>query len=276
MRGMTPPVLLVVDEDPDVLADLETQLVKRYGARLPGREPGRSERALGRLAELARDGEDVALVLAGRSLSDATGGELLERARQLHPHAKRGLVVPGRLGGPPTAEAILDAMALGLIDYYVPRPAARRRRGVPPGDLQLPARVGDRAAPGPPHRPHRRRGVVGQGVRAAGGLRALRGPARLLPGRLRAGARAARRGGSRGEAPGDGPPRRAGPERPLQRRDRGGCRRADRLRGGRLRRRHRRAQGRRACRRRSTAPPRGCARSSSTRAASAGRPGRAR
>ena len=73
--------------------------------------------------------------------------------------------------------------------------------------------------------------MVGQGVRAEGGLRALRGPARLLPGRLREGPRAARDGGSRGEAAADGPPGRAGAERPLQRRDRGGRRRPDGLRG---------------------------------------------
>ena len=112
-----------------------------------------------------------------------------------------------------------------------PRPAALAGRGVPPGDLELPARVGDGAAHGSAHRPHRRRGVVGQGLRAEGGLRALRGPARLLPGRVRAGARAAREGGSRREAPADGPSGRAGPERPLERRDRGGCRRPGRLRG---------------------------------------------
>ena len=202
---------------------------------------GDPERAVRTLEELARAGEAVALVLVGKSLSDATGGELLERARQLHPHAKRGLVVPpGAWADQPTAEAILDAMALGRIDYYVPRPAASpdevfhqaissfllewaTERRMVPHTVHI---VGE--------------AVVGQGLRAEGGLRALRGPARLLPGRLGRGARAARQGGSRGEASADGPPRRAGPERPLQRRDRGGRRRPDRLRGARLRRRHRR------------------------------------
>ena len=90
--------MLVVEEDPDVLADLETQLVKRYARDYRVECLGDPEPALGRLADLARDGEDVALVLAGRSLADAACGELLERARQLHPHAKRGLVVPGAPG----------------------------------------------------------------------------------------------------------------------------------------------------------------------------------
>ncbi len=122
---MPPPVLLAVDEDQGALEDVETQLAQRYAHdyRVVGlRDP---ERALRTLAELARAGEEVALVLAGNSAFAATGCELFERARQLHPHAKRGLLVRGGAwADPPSAEAILDSMALGRIDYYVPRPAA--------------------------------------------------------------------------------------------------------------------------------------------------------
>jgi thioredoxin reductase (NADPH) len=121
---MPSPVLLVVDEDKVVLEDVATQLDQRYAhdyviERLS--EPGQ---ALRMLAELARSGEEVALVLAGKSLLDATSGELFDRTRQLHPHAKRALVVPADAwADQPSAEAILGSMALGRIDYYVPRPA---------------------------------------------------------------------------------------------------------------------------------------------------------
>jgi thioredoxin reductase (NADPH) len=119
------PVLLAVDEDPDALEEVETQLVQRYAHDYRVEGLGAPGQALRRLTELARVDEEVALVLAGTSVSDATGGELLERARQLHPHALRGLLVPGGAwADPPTAEAILDSMALGRIDYYIPRPAA--------------------------------------------------------------------------------------------------------------------------------------------------------
>src|SRR4249919_1440537 len=115
------PVLLVVDEHRDAL---ESQLVHRYAGDYRVECLSDPEQALRTLAELARAGQEVALVLVGKSLSDATGGELLERARQVHPHAKRGLVVsPGAWADRPTAEAILDAMALGQIEYYVARPA---------------------------------------------------------------------------------------------------------------------------------------------------------
>ena len=76
------------------------------------------------LQELADSGEDVALVLASSSLSSESGRHLLERVRRLHPHAGRALLVPPDVWlDQSTADAIRDAMALGRIDYYVPRPA---------------------------------------------------------------------------------------------------------------------------------------------------------
>ena len=120
---MSLPVLLAVDEDQEALETVETQLVQRYARDYRVETLTDSAQALGRLAELAQAGEEMALVLSG--VSDATGGELLEQARQVYPHAKRALLVPmGAWTDPPSAEAILDSMALGLIDYYVPRPAA--------------------------------------------------------------------------------------------------------------------------------------------------------
>ncbi len=76
------------------------------------------------LPELADDGEEVALVLAGRSLVVRTGGGLFEHVRELHPHAKRALLVPpGAWADGSSAEAIRGLMALGRIDYYVVSPA---------------------------------------------------------------------------------------------------------------------------------------------------------
>jgi thioredoxin reductase (NADPH) len=118
------PVLLVIDEHRDALEAVESQLLQRYACDYRVESLSDPDRALRTLAELADAGEEVALVLVGKSLADATGGELLERARRVHPHAKRGLVVPlGAWADQRTAEAILDSMALGRIDHYVPSPA---------------------------------------------------------------------------------------------------------------------------------------------------------
>ena len=118
------PVLVAVDPDPSALGDIERELSDRYASRYRISCTRSPEEALAVLARLSEAGEEVALVLAAQSLPGTTGGELLERVRQLHPDAKRGLLVSGGAwADPPTAEAILDSMALGRIDYYVPRPA---------------------------------------------------------------------------------------------------------------------------------------------------------
>jgi thioredoxin reductase (NADPH) len=125
---MTLPVLLAVDDDSDALAHVEAHLLRRYGTEYRVESLADPAQALRRLSDLAQRGEEVALVLVGLGVSDAaTGGELLEQVRQLHPEAKRALLVPPDTWADlPTAQAILDAMAVGRIDYYVARPAASR------------------------------------------------------------------------------------------------------------------------------------------------------
>ena len=67
-------------------------------------------------------GQPVALVLASHRMADLLGTELLGRAHELHPTAKRGLLISW--GDRSTAEPMLQAMAVGQFDYYVPKPSA--------------------------------------------------------------------------------------------------------------------------------------------------------
>ena len=120
---MSAPALLAVDAD-SALGAVERELRGRYAGSYRVICTPSPDEGLATLAQLSDVGEEVALVLAGQWLPETTGGELLERAHQLHPHAKRGLLVAwGEWGHRPTAEAIFDSMALGRIDYYVLRPA---------------------------------------------------------------------------------------------------------------------------------------------------------
>jgi thioredoxin reductase (NADPH) len=121
---MALPVLVAVDEDPDVLGQVETQLVQRYGRDYRVECVPDLDEALRTLTELRAASAEVALVLAGHS-SAGTTGELLDHVRQLHPHAKRALLVAANAwADEPTAKAIRESMALGRIDHYVLRPAA--------------------------------------------------------------------------------------------------------------------------------------------------------
>jgi len=120
------PVILAVDDDRAALDGVTAQLAQRYVHDYRIESSSDPDDALGRLQQLAESGEDVALVLAGSSLAPTSGGHLLENVRQLHPHAGRALVVsPTVWADEPTADAIRDAMTLGRIDYYVPRPSGR-------------------------------------------------------------------------------------------------------------------------------------------------------
>src|SRR6478735_859885 len=127
---MAKPVILVVDSDPAGLATVEGELLDRYAPHYAVVCMGSATDARRRLAELQVEGEAVTLVLAGQELDDTTGGELLAEVRQLHPHAKRALLVGwGEWGFRATGDAILEAIEHGKIDHYVVRPVA------PPDEL---------------------------------------------------------------------------------------------------------------------------------------------
>jgi thioredoxin reductase (NADPH) len=121
---MSGPVLVAVDEDADALGEVERELRDRYARHYRVMCMRSPHEARACLDELAEAGEDVALVLAGQWLSGMTGSELLDEARHLHPHAKRGLVIPwGGWGDRATGEAIFDSIAHGRIDHYLLRPS---------------------------------------------------------------------------------------------------------------------------------------------------------
>jgi thioredoxin reductase (NADPH) len=121
---MSFPVLLAVDEDPEALRRVERELVDRYerGYRVLGASS--AEEAISTLEKLAEEHEDLALVLAAQSFEGMTGPELLGKARDLHAHTQRGLLIDwGSWGYGSTAEEIFEAMARRQIEYYVIRPS---------------------------------------------------------------------------------------------------------------------------------------------------------
>ena len=117
------PVLLAVDGDAEALARTESELTRRYGSDYAIVAESSSSAALDRLRELKEERAQVAIVLADQMLEGPSGADLLATARTLHPGVKRGLLIEwGAWGDPAASEAILDAMALGRIDYYVMKP----------------------------------------------------------------------------------------------------------------------------------------------------------
>jgi thioredoxin reductase (NADPH) len=125
VRRMPLPALVAVDEDQQVLEAVEAQLAGRYATdyRIEClRDPAEALQTLGVLRDTS---VEVALVLVGQSLEASVRDTLLDRVRQLHPHAKRVLVVaPSAWTDAAAARTIRGAIALGHVDHFVHTPAA--------------------------------------------------------------------------------------------------------------------------------------------------------
>jgi len=116
------PFIFAVDPDPQAIQRITGEL-QRYSADyrvICGPSP---EAALAQLERMRDEGEAVAIVLAARGEHGLRGEELLARVYDLHPYAKRGLLIPwGGWADEETADVIRRAMTLGHIDYYVLKP----------------------------------------------------------------------------------------------------------------------------------------------------------
>ena len=116
------PVIVAVDDDPLALDRVLDELRRRYARDYDVVGETSADAALARIEKLD---QPLALVLADQWLREPhlTGESVLGRTRELHPAAKRALLLDwGAWGDHATEEAVLRAMATGLIDYYVVKP----------------------------------------------------------------------------------------------------------------------------------------------------------
>ena len=117
------PALVAVDDDDEALARTAEELRRRYSSDYRVLCAGSPQAALGELEQMRDRGEPVAIVLAAQWMEEMRGPDLLARVKDLHPHARRALLIPwGGWGDRPTSDAVLRAMALGQIDYYALKP----------------------------------------------------------------------------------------------------------------------------------------------------------
>jgi thioredoxin reductase (NADPH) len=114
------PVIFAVDAGAESFLRLEYGLRRRYEPEYRVICETSAMWAVKRLGELKATGEEVALILADQWMPDIPGAEFLAQARQLFPASRRGLLV--EWGDRTTQDAVLWAMALGHIDYYVNKP----------------------------------------------------------------------------------------------------------------------------------------------------------
>ncbi len=119
------PLLIAVGDDASELERIERELRRRYDAHYRVACVRGAGDAVHAIRAARERGEQLAVVLANQWMANMTGSELLAHVRELDPYAKRGLLVDwGAWGDRNTAQAILHAIAIGTIDYYVLKPSS--------------------------------------------------------------------------------------------------------------------------------------------------------
>ncbi len=121
------PMLLVVDPDPLQLDRIEAGLQRGFGSDFRIRGEGSTRDACRTLDRAGDLGHRVAVVLVDGNLDVDDRAELLNRTRIRHPDARRGMLIDwGAWADRAVARAVLGAMAVGDISYYVLKPWTHR------------------------------------------------------------------------------------------------------------------------------------------------------
>ena len=111
------PVILAVDDDPQVLRAVERDLRRRYAKEYRVLRADSGESALDTLGKLKLRGDPVALFLVDQRMPKMTGVEFLEEAIGRFPDAKRALLTAYS-----DTEAAIRAINEVGLDYYLQKP----------------------------------------------------------------------------------------------------------------------------------------------------------
>src|SRR5215831_10613601 len=114
---MRKPVLLAVDDDPEVLGALERDLRREYGAHYRVVVADSGPRALDALRTLQLRNDSVALLLVDQRMPQMTGIEFLAEALKLDPDAKRALLTAYA-----DTDVAINAINQIKLDYYLVKP----------------------------------------------------------------------------------------------------------------------------------------------------------
>jgi thioredoxin reductase (NADPH) len=111
------PVLLVVDDDPQVLAAVRRDLRSHYREHYTVLSAGSGQEALATARELKSRGDSLAMVMSDQRMPGMLGNEVLARSRELYPLARRILLTAYS-----DIEAAIKAINEAHLDYYLSKP----------------------------------------------------------------------------------------------------------------------------------------------------------
>ncbi|RYG55298.1 response regulator, partial [bacterium] len=114
---MPKPIILAVDDDPQVLSAISADLRRQYGEKYRVVRADSGETALSTLEEIRGRDEAVALILSDQRMPGIGGVELLEKSKAIFPEARRALLTAYA-----DTEAAIRAINLARLDYYLIKP----------------------------------------------------------------------------------------------------------------------------------------------------------
>ncbi len=114
---MPNPVILVVDDDPDVLRAIARDLRRRYGQDYRVLRASSGPEAIAALDELKERGESVALLLSDQRMPRMDGVAFLSEAMVQYPRSKRALLTAYA-----DTDAAISAINRSQVDYYLLKP----------------------------------------------------------------------------------------------------------------------------------------------------------
>ena len=114
---MAKPILLSVDDDPDVLRAIERDLRSHYGDRYRVLSSNSPESGLDVLRQLELRNDGVALLLADQRMPQMDGVNFLSEAMQIYPDAKRALLTAYA-----DTSAAISAINQANIHYFFMKP----------------------------------------------------------------------------------------------------------------------------------------------------------
>jgi thioredoxin reductase (NADPH) len=109
--------ILAVDDEPSVLAAVARDLRRRFGEHYRILRAGSGDEALELLTEMRRRGESLAMIVADQRMPGMEGTDLLVKARQIYPEAKRVLLTAYA-----DTQAAIAAINEVSLDYYLLKP----------------------------------------------------------------------------------------------------------------------------------------------------------
>jgi thioredoxin reductase (NADPH) len=111
------PVLLIVDDDPQVLAAVRRDLRSHYRDNYTVMSATSGEQALSTARELKSRGDSLALLLSDQRMPGMLGSEVLAKSRETYPLARRVLLTAYS-----DIEAAVRAINEAHVDHYLSKP----------------------------------------------------------------------------------------------------------------------------------------------------------